>query len=553
MGKQLFKMMTAASGIALVGLVLVKCAATSPTPSTVSVEGGAQSRDSVDLTGYNYAIDPAAYADREFIQDQTVREKILADLSNLDRNTQAFTRYFTFTSLYNSGVPDKDLRIQKFGLAKLLNHLSYRQEIKNPQPVDDKETIFRIDLRDYGWSRNTWEFIVQTDPYSVFFRDRVEQDINRAAGTRKAYMRADFLAFAGSQGFLYNAIMDIPRNVRTMEFRMGIDADRNLRAGRVERAGFAKSQVAFNNRVVERHEGRFGYYWKSFDFQDPDGRIRRNIFEFPLGSENFRSGGNEFETGGGEMIWELPNGFQVYMAADGNGNRLDKVPVDVAADFKRSEDREVTNALGCMNCHNQGLKTAIDEIRGHVEQNAFAYNRNTVEFVRAIYPGSQQITSRYTADIARFKAAMDKIGYGNNIGYSTTDIEPIIHLSNWFETELSVERAAAEVGMKADEFVQRVSRSGFLSRRLGILFQKNGRVKRDVFEDNFFLLVRELGIGVAFRERGFRPTSTEQSSAQTKDTEVVSANPGVNYDSEPVHAALPEGAQEPPADTVSIP
>jgi hypothetical protein len=85
------------------------------------------------------------------------------------------------------------------------------------------------------------------------------------------------------------------------------------------------------------------------------------------------------------------------------------------------------------------------------------------------------------------------------------------------------------------------------------LFQKNGRVKRQVFEDNFNLLVRELGIGIAFRQRGFRPASTEQSSAQTKDTEVVSANPGVNYDNEPVHAAFPEGAQDPPADTVTIP
>ncbi|WP_436425189.1 hypothetical protein, partial [Enterococcus faecium] len=80
----------------------------------------------------------------------------------------------------------------------------------------------------------------------------------------------------------------------------------NIRNFVAQRAAFQRSGVSQNNRLIERHPSRSGFFWTSYDFAG--NRDRQSLFSFPLGP----NGPNAFHHDGGETIFSLPNGFQAY-------------------------------------------------------------------------------------------------------------------------------------------------------------------------------------------------------------------------------------------------
>jgi hypothetical protein len=466
---------------------------------------------------------PPERGNRTFISDDEINQIILKDLEGI-QGSKRDIRYLTLTHLYNAEISSREITTQSYGIAKLLNSLSYASEIKMPQAIDDSQTIFRIKLSDYRWNRNTWNVIARRN---IYFRNRgtqAERQIANLTGTRSYAFKADWFASEASQGNLYAFIMNLPRNVRTLEFRlMGRSADDNIRRRNVARLGVYYSGVSAQNRMIERHETKFGAYWKSYDFEESKGRARRNLFEFPLDSRNFRNG---FEFAGGEMIFNLPNGLQAYMLTDVNGNRINKGPQNVVNDGKRP-DHAVSNGISCMSCHNKGMQTARDQLRTHVEKNSFAFDRFTVQAVRQLYPGNDKMAALYNSDKDRFKAAMDKIGYSVNAP------EPTLVLVSRYETDLSLEQAAAELGLTKTEFENGIGRSQFLSRRLGQVLLK-GRVKREIFEDNFFNLVRNLRVGQSQR---YETAVSESSTTEEENGDLTTVLP----------QAIEEEATPPPA------
>ncbi|MEX0585149.1 MAG: transcriptional regulator, partial [Pirellulales bacterium] len=62
-----------------------------------------------------------------------------------------------------------------------------------------------------------------------------------------------------------------------------------------------------------------------------------------------------FESDGGEMIFNLPNGLQGYFLTDGKGARIDAGPVEVVSDaLKTAGTPAIVNGLSCMACHKHG-------------------------------------------------------------------------------------------------------------------------------------------------------------------------------------------------------
>jgi hypothetical protein len=60
---------------------------------------------------------------------------------------------------------------------------------------------------------------------------------------------------------------------------------------------------------------------------------------------------------------------------------------------------------------------------------------------------------------------------------------------------MDLQTAAAEVGLRPEEFATRLDESAELSRVLGPLKVKGGTVQWQVFTDAFGDIVRELGLG----------------------------------------------------------
>ena len=73
-----------------------------------------------------------------------------------DFNSQADkvnTRYFHLVNQYNSNAPDSELDSTRKGLSKILNMLSTGTEIVVPEAIDDKNLVYRINLKKYDLDR----------------------------------------------------------------------------------------------------------------------------------------------------------------------------------------------------------------------------------------------------------------------------------------------------------------------------------------------------------------------------------------------------------------
>ena len=91
--------------------------------------------------------------DVNFITTDAMLDTIQGHLENLPAFDRRFVRYFTLTHLYNAGESPEALNAYKVALSKLVNSLSWGGDVIKPTPIDERETIFYIDLRHYEWDR----------------------------------------------------------------------------------------------------------------------------------------------------------------------------------------------------------------------------------------------------------------------------------------------------------------------------------------------------------------------------------------------------------------
>lgn len=363
-------------------------------------------------------------ATRKFITLEQVMKAMLDHLEKADRQDRNYLRFFTLHQLYNNPrTVEEDLPLYRAALSKALNSLSNKPRIVLPKPVGDAkelfDTVFVIDLRDYDWDRtNAWQRILSQYPYGYLYEEQrseslkdLEEQIGRLTRARISLVRADWFVTTATRPPLYHEILGIPAHTKTLEQAQNVQiAESFLKPSpeRIARAGYAKSGISGQNRMVERHESSHGAYWKSYDFK-PD-RGRGKLTRFPLGPLNlFPKGKHPFEAqafvhDGGEIIFSLPNGLQGYMLTDGEDRRIDAGPIEVVSDsLKTSGTSLIVNGVSCMACHKHGMIRLTDTIRdgnsvfGDVE-----------EQVRRLYPEKSKMDELLDRDERRFMEALDK-------------------------------------------------------------------------------------------------------------------------------------------------
>jgi hypothetical protein len=218
---------------------------------------------------------------RSFVSDVGLLNAVSEGLSQLSPRDRRYARFFTIAHLANAGRNDDQLQSYRHGLAKLLNGLSWRRGIALPVPVDAAGTVLRIDLRDYGWTPDTWNTIVSFYPYGVRHKGTTAETIATSTGSEQPLVRGDWFLFAAARPPLYDQVLRLPATEKALAARNNVDVAADIRQDRVARAGFNGSGVSRNNRVIERHESSFGAYWRTYDFAS--GADRRDVLTHPLG------------------------------------------------------------------------------------------------------------------------------------------------------------------------------------------------------------------------------------------------------------------------------
>jgi hypothetical protein len=466
-------------GLVASGLVRAGDAAGSPLAARIAAgemppEMVAVRPAAAELAAVRAWIDQMA-GDRPFLRDADVERALAADQAALPPAARPHARWLTLVHLANAGTPEPQLERYRTALAVMLASLSWAPAARPPAAVDPRRTIFRIDLRDLGWTTATWDAIRAAYPYGVA----------RPAGVPEA-LRADWLVAAASRPPLYHAILGIPDRATELARLLGVDLDANVAAGRVARAGFTSSGVSTSNRVIERHATRHGALWRSYDFGSSRGL--EDIFAHPL----------DFVPAGGELIFNLPNGLQGYMLVDAAGRRIDKAPTAIVSDPRRP-DRAVENAVSCIGCHAAGIIPRADQLRGAAGELP-AGERARIE---ALHPPADELARLYAADRARFAAALAALGAAP-AGPPDPAAEPVSLLVARHEGELDLRLAAAELGLTAAELEGRLARSPALRRALAGLTAPGGRIKRETWDRGFPRALLELGVGVPVSAHGAR-------------------------------------------------
>ena len=415
---------------------------------------------------------------RHHITELDLINAVRDDLLKAPERSRQFLRYFSLVNLYNAGVPDTELESHRTALSKLLNSLSWHPDISVPTSINSSRTIFRIDLRDYKWTASSWELVLAAYPYGV--RTSEAGLVAQLAGTSLPLVRADWFVANASLPPLYHELLDLPKTVTELERLLGVDVVRDIREERnVIRAGIRTSGVSANNRILERHVSLHGAYWKSFDFRGNSDS--ENIFRDPL----------NFNPAGSEVIFNLPNGMQGYFLADSLGRRLDEAPIDIVSDRNNPDDPIIQNGRSCMSCHFDGVRSFKDDVRAVIR----ADSRSSIDFekVLALYVDSEQMSSVVERDRQRFLRAAAQAGSST---VTTSNNEPINALWRRFDSELTLNQAAAEAGLTPAEFRERIAqRPRLVSLGYTQLLVRDGGLKRDLWERNFGELVRELRLG----------------------------------------------------------
>ena len=429
-----------------------------------------------------------------------VLKKILARVQTVPTGDRPFLRFFSINHILTAGATADRLADHRAALAKTINHLSREPRLVRPKSIDaPADTVFAVDIRELGWHRKPFKIQagdkeVASDltifdlalleyPYAIAYENSetferlATEFLGHANQVRPVpYLRADWFCSVVTLPPLYEDFLQLPFTIAELEKDLGVDAKSDLADGTAPRAGMTVSGVSRNNRVVERHGGRTGMYWKSFDFRTSKGP--ENILKDPI----------TFRESGGEMIFRLPNGLQAYYVADARGQRLEAAPTEIVVD-KFAADKTVRNGLGCMRCHDQGIKEFVDTVRPAVTAlpGSPGFDRRAV---LDMYPPQEKLDALVKADRETFQAAMTAI-----LGQAPAR-EPLVPVTTgYLDDPLSTTAAAAELGL-ADGLKMAATFQTPQFAGLGLApLAAAGVVRRDAWEDNYDQAVRSLGLG----------------------------------------------------------
>jgi len=385
----------------------------------------------------------ACQADK-FVSNKDIIAAIAADLEKRPRARLKSTRYLTLSHLKNACTDDPAMKVYSQGAIKLVNSLSRSSDVVTLETIDPARTILRINLDDMRWEASDWDTLLAVYPYNVQPDTQFTSVLQSATGTPLPYLRADWFAFTASRPPLYNKLLKMPQSFPALGREEGVDVASDIRKFLARRAGFQKSGVSANNRLIERHASRSGYFWTSYDFAG--NRQKQNLFEFPLGP----GGDHGFDHDGGETIFSLPNGFQAYLLNNAKGESLDKGPTTIVFDQSR-KDLAVTNGISCMGCHDQGMRKAKDEVRAAVLSGR-TFPKEVREAVEGLYPKSEVMDRVIEEDGKRFTSALIRAGLEPSLKFN--GIEMINALAKRYEDDVDAPLAAAELGLSREEFAK---------------------------------------------------------------------------------------------------
>lgn len=442
---------------------------------------------------------------RELISEQQIAAAIVDELSGLTGAELDNARVLTLCNLHNNrSISDADLEIYRAAIVKTLNSLSRMTDVLGLDTsdavnklvaIDEARTMFRFDLRHIGWTKSDWNRVARHYPYALVQRSGLDRTLSSITSTSLPQLRADWFVFAVLQPPLYHDLVEIPQTLDQLEDNLGINRIHEIQNQKVARAAMERSLVSVNNRMVERipMTRRAGAYHISYDFASND--RQQNLLDNPLGPEGVFTTNLAFRHDGGEVIFNLPNGYQAYALVTADGARLNTAPSDIVFDATMPGGK-IINGISCLSCHYQGMKpesgsdrlARLDEVRETALKDFERFSGADRELVAALYPEHTKFEALLEQDRRRFLRALERSG----IPQKNAD-EPARALFDQFVRDLDLDAVAAEFGLSPDALTEQMNRDNETRRLLQRIAR--GTLKRQLYLTAFQRIARLIGAG----------------------------------------------------------
>jgi serine/threonine-protein kinase len=414
------------------------------------------------------------------------------------------------------------MKLLQLAVAKTLNSLSWQEKIIEPEIVSGTSgSLMVFDLRQLQWTAgNQWLEIVKRYPYGLKFDyvsdpvlKQLAADVQELSQAEMPLLRADWFVYAVLQPPLYPELLQLPSEFRDLEQRLGVEIEQNIARGEVARAGISRSGMSPQNRLIERHEGKFGAVWVGYEFLPRRGK--GDLLRFPLGprSDSHSFNRHAFEADGRSVLFHLPNGMLGYYLVDSSNQRVDQVAeTSLAFDVEAiTGTPQMVSGLSCLNCHHHGLQTDFrDEVRSAGVLSGDGLERVgkiylTADRMQALAQRDQQIylsalNQLASDDRASPVAALDS---GSSIASTSHRPEPIGFMVTCYLRDLGPGDVAAELGLPNIEAIRLQIQLKPSLRQLGLgtlLQEQAGSIKRARWEaidgtSLFQDVAVELGLG----------------------------------------------------------
>jgi hypothetical protein len=354
--------------------------------------------------------------------------------------------------------------------------------VRKARRVPDSDTLWVIDIRDFGWTIEDIDAVFGLQPY--FLTPLVD------GKNPNILFRADwFIVYAtdntklddrGIKTFPYYVLQyglnKEPKDKFEFERVWDIDEERaekkKITTGTLVDGG--DSAVSRHTRQLTRLRTELGYFWytkdvKSHDF-DPDKVQSRDYVEDIFAKQ----------ADAGEYISSNKRNLQTYLLTAGNNDKFKRVEFGdptVVQDKVDPYDIRVRTAKSCITCHAFGIIPYTNVFKelfaagGHL----YAKSKQLQEDLEGFYL-SEEDGELFKSDNELFAAAVKKCN-----GLTPEDnLKAYLSVYDWYwNQKVSLEQAALEVGVGPEEYKRYLK--GATTGRLVLLAQGKA-MQREIWD-----------------------------------------------------------------------
>jgi hypothetical protein len=386
-----------------------------------------------------------------------VLQNVAADLVSLDGTDREFARYISLANHAPYATCDGSLARERQALSKTLNSLSTAPTIARPVAIDVGETLYRIDLREYGWERpgryagleylTAWEAVAANNPFAVRFVGSQADAASSLTASNHPVMLADSFIATATRPDLYAAILGVPNDYRVLVAELALEAYAGaprIRAGFTARDEFIASHWQINSYT--------GYLWEIAAVGEPPGALFEDPMRNPAGER--------------AIIYTLPNGLQAFAFKSADNRRL--YDSDVFLDLNLYNFRAAA-PLSLLREHSPRVNVR-DEVRDHVIANPALFEPDTRAWILEEYLEQAELEALLASEAETFVIpALASAGV-------TLGAEPISATVDAYNEDVTLVDLAGEMMMPTDELMDNLD---LLDPAFGVL--DGGAMDRDDF------------------------------------------------------------------------